>query len=109
MFGKPHPALEGFKEPNRAFGWLVETFFRLHRRRAHSESGFQALGFQEMRDFAEHVLRLSEDLRPLYYRAMEETDNAVLYDHYTKVREDAEKAKSEAAKASRKPSKRRPK
>jgi hypothetical protein len=91
-FGKPHPALEGFKEPPPQFSWLVDSFFRLHRRRQLYEGGYQPIKFGDMADFAKLILRLPQDLLPLFYRAIEEADNAVLYDHYTKSREEAEKA-----------------
>ena len=97
-FGKKHPALESFKEPLPAFGWLTEAFFRLHRRRQHTENGFQPLTSLEITHFAGKVLRLNNDLKPLFFRCMEETDNAVLYDHYTKSKEDAEKRAEESKK-----------
>jgi uncharacterized protein YecE (DUF72 family) len=82
-FGKPHPALEGFKEPPRSLMWLAQAYFRLHRRRQLADSGYQPLPYQEMAQFARHVLHLDTELEPLYFRAMEEADNAVLYDHYS--------------------------
>ncbi|CAD5377362.1 hypothetical protein OF001_U20289 [Pseudomonas sp. OF001] len=91
-FGKPHPELEGFKEPLPQFSWLPESFFRLHRRRQHHESGFQPFPLREIADFGRHVLRLDNSLQPLFFRCMEETDNAVLYDHYTKAKEASEAA-----------------
>lgn len=97
-FGEPHPALEGFKEPPPQFSWLVDSFFRLHRRRQLYEGGYQPIKFSDMADFAKSILRLPQDLRPLFYRAIEETDNAVLYDHYTKSREEAEKAAAQRKK-----------
>lgn len=90
-FGKPHPELEGFKEPLPQFSWLPEAFFRLHRRRQHAEHGFQPLPLQEIAHFGQSVLHLERSLQPLFVRCMEETDNAVLYDHYT-----AAKAASDA-------------
>lgn len=86
-FGTPHPALDGFKEPHRFHGWLVESFFRLHRRRMSSESGFQPISFLDMAALADQVLRLPEDLRSLFFRTMEITDNIVLHDHYVGQRE----------------------
>lgn len=103
-FGRRHPALEGFKDPPPAMRWLVDAFFRLHRRRQHTENGFQPLQYQEMAHFSDHVLRVDRDLRRLYFRAMEETDNAVLYDHYSKSKERVETAKA----ASKPPKKSRP-
>lgn len=61
----------------------------------HGESGFQPIALREITAFSDDVLRLQEGLRSLFFRAMEETDNAVLYDHYSKVSEDQEKAKAE--------------
>ena len=97
-FGTPHPALEGFKEPPPQFSWLVDSFFRLHRRRQLYENGYQPIKFGDMADFAKHVLRLPKDLHALFFRAMEETDNAVLYDHFTKSKEEAEKASAKRKK-----------
>lgn len=37
-----------------------------------------------MADFAERVLRLHPDQLDLFYLTMEETDNAILYDQFTK-------------------------
>jgi len=91
-FGRKHPALEDFKEPPPAMRWLVDSFFRLHRRRQHTENGFQPLQYQEMAHFADHVLQVDQDLRSLYFKTMEETDNGVLFDHYSKSRERAEAA-----------------
>jgi len=85
-FGRKHPALEGFVEPPPGMRWLVDAFFRLHRRRQHAEHGYQPLQYQEMSQFADHVLNLEQDLRPLFFRTMEETDNGVLYDHYAKAK-----------------------
>lgn len=86
-FGRKHPALEDFVDPPPGVMWLVDAFFRLHRRRQHAEHGYQPLQYQEMAQFADHVLNLEQDLRPLFFRTMEETDNGVLYDHYAKAKE----------------------
>lgn len=103
-FGTPHPALEGFKEPPAQLSWLVDAFFRLHRRRQHHQNGYQPIAFQDMADFATRVLRLPEDLHSLFFRTIEETDNAVLFDHYRKVNEDLESAKkNRGSKSPKKP------
>ncbi|MBU0563265.1 MAG: hypothetical protein KJ890_07060 [Gammaproteobacteria bacterium] len=86
-FGRKHPALEDFVDPPAGVMWLVDAFFRLHRRRQHAEHGYQPLQYQEMAQFADHVLSLEQGLRPLFFRTMEETDNGVLYDHYAKAKE----------------------
>ena len=41
---------------------------------------------------------MNRPLHSLFVRCMEETDNAVLYDHYTKAQERSEKAAAEAKK-----------
>lgn len=64
--------------------WLPSAFFRLHRRRQFGQNGYQPLSYQEMADFAERVLRLHPDQMDLFYLTMEETDNAILYDQFTK-------------------------
>lgn len=78
--------------------WLPQAFFRLHRRRQFGQHGYQPLGYQEMADFARHVLRLEHpDQFDLYYLTMEETDNAVLYDQAMKSQARAEAVAEEAA------------
>lgn len=85
-FGKKHPALEDFNPPPEQFGWLVQAYFRLHRRRQHSDmGGAKPLSFLELSIFSSKVLRLDGSLEPLFYRCMEATDNAVLYDQYVKA------------------------
>lgn len=102
-FGKKHPKLEDFKEPLPAFRWLPDAFFRLHRRRQFHDNGYQPLTYQEMADFADHVLALRAPLRPLFFLAMEETDNGVLYDHYQKASAAAKEAEENRPKPSKKP------
>lgn len=53
---------------------------------------------QEITYFSESVLRLNRTLHSLFVRCMEETDNAVLYDHYTKAKERSEQSAAEAKK-----------
>ncbi|MCY1365137.1 hypothetical protein D9M69_519710 [compost metagenome] len=101
-FGQKHPALEEFREPPPAFRWLPDAFFRLHRRRQLTESGYQPLPSREIADFGRRILRLDNTLFPLFVRCMEEADNAVLYDHYAKSKEDAERRAAEAKKPRRK-------
>ena len=86
--------MEKFREPLPPYRFLVEAFFRLHRRRQFSQHGYQPLAYQEMADFGERVLRLHPTMMSLYYRAMEAADNGVLYDHFQKSQ-----AKMEAAEA----------
>lgn len=102
-FGSPHPALEGFKEPRPEFSWLVDAFFRLHRRRQHHQNGFQPLSYQELADFAAQVLKLPPSFHRLFFLTMEETDNAVLFDHYTKTREEVDKASARNKKPKKPP------
>lgn len=83
--------------------WLPDAFFRLHRRRELHQNGFQPISFQEMAQFCDNVLRLTGDLRSLFFRVMEETDNGVLYDSYLKTKADLEEAKKEPPKKPRKP------
>lgn len=84
-FGKKHPKLVDFVEPLPIHRWLPNAFFRLHRRRQFGNTGYQPLSYQEMADFAERVLRLHPEQMSLFYLTMEETDNAILYDQYTKA------------------------
>ncbi|WP_443699590.1 hypothetical protein [Pseudomonas sp.] len=77
--------------------WLVSAFFRLHRRRQFGQNGYQPLSYQEMADFADRVLRLGDEEREWFFVAMEETDNAVLYDRHMKDKAVAEKMEAERA------------
>jgi hypothetical protein len=47
---------------------------------------------QEITHFSSSVLRLNSSLHDLFVRCMEETDNAVLYDHYSKAQANSEQA-----------------
>lgn len=91
-FGKKHPKLETFVEPLPPYRWLANAFFRLHRRRQFGQHGYQPLPYQEMADYGERVLKLHKDQMSLYYLTMEETDNAILYDHFKKDAKPAEDA-----------------
>lgn len=55
-----------------------------------------------MADFAERILKLHPDQMDLFYLTMEETDNAILYDQFTK----SESEREAADKAPPKPRKR---
>lgn len=93
-FGKPHPELLEFKEPPEALGWLISAYFRLHRRRQHSDMGTMLpLTLSEMAVFYSHAIRLDRSLEPLFFRCMEATDNAVLYDQHKRVSAQREKEK----------------
>lgn len=96
-FRKPHPALEGFKEPLPEFAWLVNSYFRLHRRRQYSDMGtMKALSYGEMSLFYGNVLRFDRSLEPLFFRCMEATDNAVLEDYSEKVKKQNKEAEDKA-------------
>lgn len=71
-------------EPLPPYRWLANAFFRLHRRRQFGQHGYQPLSYQEMADYGERVLKLHPSQLSLYYLTMEETDNAILYDHFKK-------------------------
>lgn len=98
-FGTPHPELEGFKEPNPSFGWLVDGFFRLHKRRQLGEMGVQPLGLRDITEFADQVIRVREDLRALFIRTMEATDNGVLYDNYARASQKMEELQKSSKKS----------
>lgn len=88
--------------------WLPAAFFSLHRRRQfRAEGDFQPLTFQEMATYATHVLKLRPSVLSLFYRAMEETDNAVMYDRAIHANAAYEKAKADREKAGTGRSKRR--
>ncbi len=95
--------MEKFIEPLPPYRFLIDAFFRLHRRRQIGQHGIQPIPYGDMADYAERVLRLPESMRGLYFAAMEATDNGVLYDHYEKQKADTEAMKQEAAKPRRKP------
>lgn len=98
-FGTPHPELEGFKKPNSSFHWLVDGFFRLHKRRQLGEVGIQPLGLNDITEFGDKVIRVREDLRALFIRTMEETDNAVLYDSYDRASKKMEELRNSPKKS----------
>jgi hypothetical protein len=95
-FGKKHPKLESFAEPLPPYRWLATAFFRLHRRRQFGQHGYQPLSYQEMADYGERVLKLVPSQFSLYYLTMEETDNAILYDHFKKTEPPAEDAEGKS-------------
>jgi len=84
--------MEGFKKPSSPFMWMVDAFFRLHRRRQFYESGYQPMPYQEISAFADLVLKVPSSLRTLFFRVIEETDNGVLYDSYVKAKQAHEEA-----------------
>lgn len=45
-----------------------------------------------MADYGERVLKITPEQSSLYYLTMEETDNAILYDHFKKTEKPAEDA-----------------
>lgn len=77
--------MEEFVEPDPVYQWLVPAFFRLHRRRQLGPHGHQPLSYQEVAVFAKDVIDVHPSQRELFFLAMEEADNGVLYDHYQKV------------------------
>lgn len=77
-FGKKHPALEHYKEPHPSQAWLVDTFFRLHRRRPYGEAGPKPIPYTDMVIMFDDILTLPPKLRSLYFRTIEETDASVL-------------------------------
>lgn len=81
-------------EPLPPYRWLANAFFRLHRRRQFGQHGYQPLSYQEMADYGERVLKLHPSQLSLYYLTMEETDNAILYDHFNKTKADAADAEA---------------
>lgn len=100
--------MEKYREPLPPYRFLVDAFFRLHRRRQFSEHGYQPFPYQELADFGERVLKLPKPLLGMYYAAMEATDNGVLYDHFQKQKADTEKARAEMEQNKRRPKGRRP-
>ena len=106
-FGKRHPALENFKQPPEQFGWLVQSYFRLHRVRQYTDMGSpRPLTYTDLSVFSGNVLRLDRSLEPLFYRCMEATDNAVLSDQYEQAAKQREIEKQAGKSASRQGSKR---
>ena len=88
--------LEDYREPLAPYQWLSGAFFSMHRRRQfRGEGGYQALSYQEMATYGMQVLKLDPSVHRLFYRTMEETDNAVMYDQAQKVNAFYEKSKAE--------------
>ena len=69
--------MDGYCEPHPTMNWLVQAFFRLHRRRKHTEYGPDPIEFTDMVVFAKDVLELPKPLHQLFYRTIEETDEEV--------------------------------
>ncbi len=101
--------MEKYREPYPWHRWLSDSYFRLHRRRQIGQHGYQPISYQEMADFANHVLDLKPSLKTLFFRAIEETDNAVLYDRWLKDSAELEKLKAENATKKPYSGKKRPK
>lgn len=71
--------------------WLLNAFLRLHSRRPHHQGGQPLpLSHMEIADFAERTMQLPRDLRVFFSRAMEDIDDAVLSDHYDRVKRSEE-------------------
>ncbi len=70
--------MEGFFEPHPTQIWLVDAFFRLHRRRDYSEAGPKAISYQDMVILADDILRLRPVSRDVYFQTIEATDSEVL-------------------------------
>lgn len=70
--------MEGFSEPHPSQLWLVDSFFRLHRRRDYSEGGPKAISYSDMLSLSDRILRLLPASRDLFLQAMEATDSEVL-------------------------------
>ena len=58
--------------------WLVQSFFRLHRRRDIQDGTPRPLTYWDIDTLATKVLRLPNHLMPLFVNTMEATDDAVL-------------------------------
>lgn len=100
--------MEKFREPLPPYRFLVDAFFRLHRRRQIGQHGIQPISYGDMADLAERVLRLPERLKDMYFAAIEATDNGVLYDHYQKQKAETEALQRDAAKGRNRPRKNPP-
>lgn len=70
--------MEGFSEPHPSQLWLVNAFFRLHRRREYSEIGPKPIPYSDMLTLSDHILKLTPLCREVYFETIEETDSTVL-------------------------------
>ncbi len=70
--------MERFSEPHPTQLWLVDAFFRLHRRRDYSEVGPKVISYSDMIHLSDDILRLLPSSRDLYFKAIEDTDQSVL-------------------------------
>lgn len=70
--------MEGFSEPHPSQIWLVNAYFRLHRRRDYSEVGPKAISYTDMFSLADGVLGLTPKIRELFLEVIEETDSEVM-------------------------------
>lgn len=88
--------MEGFSEPHPTQRWLVDAFFRLHRRRGFTEVGPTAISYTDIIALSDHVLKLPPPNKDLLFHVIEETDMEVLEYLYKR-----NTAKLEAATSSR--------
>lgn len=77
-FGKPHPALEGYREPHYSQSWLVGAFFRLNRRRTSNGFSINPIPYDDMKFMADEIYHLSGHMRELFFLVMEYTDEVVM-------------------------------
>lgn len=76
--------MEGYAEPHSTQIWLVDAFFRLHRRRPYSENGPMPISFSDIIGLSDTVLGLSGHVREMYLQVVESTDSEVLEYLYAK-------------------------
>ena len=70
--------MEGFRQPHPSQLWLVDAFFRLHRRRDYSEVGPKPIPYSDMVILADNILCALPFAKQVFFKVIEETDYAVL-------------------------------
>lgn len=90
--------MESYKEPHPTQIWLVNAFFRLHRRREYSEVGPKAIPYDDVFALSDRILGLTPKIREIFIEVIEETDSEVMQFLYKrnadKLSEDTDKPKS---------------
>ena len=88
--------MAGYAEPHHSQLWLVDAFFRLHRRRGYTEAGPMPLSVVEIVGLSDKILFLQGDLRNLYIQVIEATDALVLDYLYAKNSAKLEEMKNQS-------------
>lgn len=93
--------MAGFVEPHPSQRWLIDSFFRLHRRRDTTEFGPKAIAYADMLILAEKILGLLPRSTELLIEVVEAADDAYLEYSYSKNAAKLEELKSKTKQGKR--------